>query len=175
MGSQTPKITLYHWGFVTLPEKDRATAVGNTQLICTEIYYINSRMLSVTEVHALYGCLSCGWLCVATLATVGSGRACSSTGGFLVLVIPRFHDTTGCLTRSTTVLNEQPLFVQLHVLNEQSLFVQLVVKPGCTTSLTTDLTTGCIHDTAGCKTGCQTGFTTRGMFVYMIQLVVKPV
>jgi len=33
------------------------------------------------------------------------------------------------------------------VLNEQPLFVQLVVKPGCTTGLTT----GCIHDTAGCQ------------------------
>jgi len=43
------------------------------------------------------------------------------------------------------------------VLNEQ-LFVQPVVKPGCTTSLTT----GCIHDRAGCQTGsgCQTGLTT---------------
>jgi len=39
-------------------------------------------------------------------------------------------------------------------LNEQPLFVQLIVKPGCTTSLTT----GCIHNTAGCQTGCQTGF-----------------
>ena len=26
------------------------------------IYYINGRMLSVTEVHALYGRFSCGWL-----------------------------------------------------------------------------------------------------------------
>ena len=26
------------------------------------IYYINGRRLSVTEVHALYGALSCGWL-----------------------------------------------------------------------------------------------------------------
>jgi len=31
-----------------------------------------------------------------------------------------------------------------------------VVKPGCTIGLTT----GCIHDTAGCETGCQTGLTT---------------
>jgi len=31
------------------------------------------------------------------------------------------------------------------VLNEQPLFVQPVVKSGCTTGLTT----GCIHDTAG--------------------------
>jgi len=38
-------------------------------------------------------------------------------------------------------------------LNEQPLFVQLVVKPGCTTGLTT----GCIHDTAGCQTGLTTG------------------
>jgi len=42
------------------------------------------------------------------------------------------------------------------VLNEQPLFVQPVVNPGCTTGLTT----GCIHDTAGCQTGCQTGLTT---------------
>jgi len=52
---------------------------------------------------------------------------------------------TGCQTGlGTTVLNEQPLFVQP------------VVKPGCTTGSTT----GCIHDTAGCQTGCQTGLTT---------------
>jgi len=31
-----------------------------------------------------------------------------------------------------------------------------VEKPGCTTGLTT----GCIHDAAGCLTGCQTGLTT---------------
>jgi len=51
------------------------------------------------------------------------------------------HDTAGCQTGCqarllTTVLNEQPLFVQP------------VVKPGCTTGLTTglttSLTTGCI-------------------------------
>jgi len=35
-------------------------------------------------------------------------------------------------------------------LNEQPLFVQPVVKPG----LTIDLTTGCIHDTTGLTTGC---------------------
>ena len=57
------------------------------------------------------------------------------------------------------------------VLNEQPLFVQPVVKPGCTTGLTT----GCIHDTAGCQTGCQTGLTTGWMFVYTIQPVVKRV
>jgi len=34
------------------------------------------------------------------------------------------HDTAGCQTGLTTVLNEQPLFVQL------------VVKLGCTTGLT---------------------------------------
>jgi len=41
-------------------------------------------------------------------------------------------------------------------LKEQWLFVQQVVKPRCTTSLTT----GCIHDTAGCQAGCETGLTT---------------
>jgi len=46
----------------------------------------------------------------------------------MALLIPRLHDTTGCQTGLTTVLNEQPLFVQP------------VVKPGCTTRLTT----GCI-------------------------------
>ena len=65
---------------------------------------------------------------------------------------------TGLTTGLTTVLNEQPLFVQP------------VVKPGSTTGLTT----GCIHDTAGCHTSCQTGLTTGWMFVYTIQLVVKP-
>ena len=49
--------------------------------------------------------------------------------------------------------------------------IQPVVKPGCTTVLTT----GCIHDTAGCQTGCQTGLTTGWIFVYTIQPVVKPV
>jgi len=47
---------------------------------------------------------------------------------------------TGCQTGLTTVLNEQPLFVQP------------VVKPGCTT--------GCMHDTAGCQTRLTTGLTT---------------
>jgi len=42
-------------------------------------------------------------------------------------------------------------------LNEQPLFVQPVVKPGCTTGLTT----GCIHDTAVCQIGCQTRFDNR--------------
>ena len=60
-------------------------------------------------------------------------------------LIPSLHDTTGCQTGLTTVLNEQPLFVEL------------VVKPGCTTGLTT----GCIQDTAGCQYGCQMGLTTR--------------
>jgi len=55
------------------------------------------------------------------------------------------------------------------VLNEQPLFVQPVVKLGCTTGFTT----GCIHDTAGCQTGCQTRLTTGWMFVYTIQPVVK--
>jgi len=52
------------------------------------------------------------------------------------------------------------------VLNEQPLFVQPVVKPSCTTGMTA----GCIHDTAGCQTGCQTGLTTGWMFVYTIQV-----
>ena len=51
---------------------------------------------------------------------------------------------TSCHTGLTTVLNEQ------------SLFIQPVVKPGCTTGLTT----GCIHDTAGCQTGLTTVLTT---------------
>jgi len=51
---------------------------------------------------------------------------------------------TGCQTVLTTGLTT--------VLKEQLLFVQPVVKPGCTTALTT----ACIHDTAGCETGCQT-------------------
>jgi len=60
------------------------------------------------------------------------------------------HDTAGCQTGLTTVLNEQ-------------LFLQPVVKPGCTT--------GCIHDTAGCQTG-----VTTGCIVYTnIYPVVKPV
>jgi len=54
--------------------------------------------------------------------------------------IPRLHDTTSCETSCTTGLTT--------VLNEQPLFVQPVVKPGCTTGLTTD----CIHDTAVCQT-----------------------
>jgi len=42
------------------------------------------------------------------------------------------------------------------VLNEQPLFVQPLVKPVCTTGLTT----GCIHNTAGCQTSLTTGLTT---------------
>jgi len=45
-----------------------------------------------------------------------------------------------CVERTATVRSTG--------LNEQPLFVQPVVKPGCTTSLTT----GCMHDTAGCLT-----------------------
>ena len=48
---------------------------------------------------------------------------------------------SGCQTGLTTVLNEQPLFVQP------------VVKLGCTTGLTT----GCIYDTTSCQTGLTTG------------------
>jgi len=66
-----------------------------------KMYYINGingRRLSVTEICALYGRLSCGWLRVARHAMVGSGRGwlgavvswqavgrsgrCASTGGF---------------------------------------------------------------------------------------------
>jgi len=50
----------------------------------------------------------------------------------------------GLTTCLTTLLNEQPLFIQP------------VVKPGCTTCLTTI----CIHDTAICQTGCQMDLTT---------------
>jgi len=110
---------------------------------------------------------------------------------FHLFVIPRLHDTTGCQTGCATGLttgcilytNTQPVQpvvktvlyrVNKHptglttVLNEQ-LFVQPVVKPGCTTRLTT----GCrysrlsnridnrlnvyIHDTTGCETGLETG------------------
>ena len=67
-------------------------------------------------------------------------------------VIPHLHDTTGCQCGYTTGLTT--------VLNEQPLFVQSVVKPGSTTGLTTTgLTTGCIHDTTGCQTGLITGLT----------------
>jgi len=83
---------------------------------------------------------------------------------------------TGLTTGLATVLNEKPLFYPIYTiqpvvrrfavvkpvvnrvertatvcstgLNEQPLFVQPVVKPGCTTGLTT----GCIHDTASCQT-----------------------
>jgi len=44
---------------------------------------IPSVCLCDTEVRALYGCLSCGWLRVATLATLGSGR------GWLGAVVAR--------------------------------------------------------------------------------------
>jgi len=65
------------------------------------------------------------------------------------------------------------------VLNEQPLFVQPVVKPGCTTGLTTGymytrysrfsngLSNGfdnrlnvCLHDTTGCHADLTTGLTT---------------
>jgi len=72
----------------------------------------------------------------------------------------RLHDTAGCQTGCTTGLTTGLTIGLTTVLNEQ-LFVQPVVKPGCTTALTT----GCIHDTAGCQTGCQTGLTTGWMFV----------
>jgi len=64
------------------------------------------------------------------------------------LLLPRLHDTTGCQIGCTTGLTT--------VLNEQPLFVQPVVKPGCTTVLTT----GYIHNTTGCQTGLITGLTT---------------
>jgi len=55
-------------------------------------------------------------------------------------VKPRLHDTTGY----------NQLYNRFD--NRVELFIQPVVKPGCTTALTT----GCIHDTAVCQTGCQT-------------------
>jgi len=63
------------------------------------------------------------------------------------MLIPRLHDTTGLTTGLTTVLNEQPLFVQP------------VVKPGCATQFDIRLNV-CIHDTTGCLTGLTTGLTT---------------
>jgi len=73
-----------------------------------------------------------------------------------VTVIPRVHDTTGCQTGCATGMyrvNKHPTGCQTGcqtglttVLNEQPLFVQRVVKPDCTTGLIT----GCIHDTTGC-------------------------
>jgi len=64
--------------------------------------------------------------------------------GFVVLYnwfANRLYRENKHTTSLTTVLNEQPLFIQP------------VVKPGYTTGLTT----GCIHDTAGCQTGLTTG------------------
>jgi len=55
------------------------------------------------------------------------------TGNWLDVCL---HDTAGHQNCLTIVLNDQPLFVQP------------VVKPGCTTGLTTC----CIHDTTGCQT-----------------------
>jgi len=59
---------------------------------------------------------------------------------------------TSCQTRLTTGLTT--------VLNQQhcsfNRVEQPVVKPGCTTGLTT----GCIHDTTGCQTDLTTAFTT---------------
>jgi len=63
-----------------------------------------------------------------------------------VSFIPCLHNTmtTSCTTGLTTMLKEQPLFVQP------------VIKPGCTTGLTT----GCIHDTTGCQNSLTTGLAT---------------
>jgi len=72
---------------------------------------------------------------------------------------------------------ERTATVRSTVMNEQPLFVQPVVKLGCTSGLTT----GCIHDTAGCQTGLTTGWMfvtglTTGCIVYTnIYPVVKPV
>ena len=91
--------------------------------------------------HIMYSVNRCGavttWIVLANV--------------WLLMFWPRLHDTTGCQigflcqtgwqTRFTTGLTT--------ALNEQPLFVQPVVKPGCTTGLTT----GCIQDTAGCQTG----------------------
>jgi len=60
--------------------------------------------------------------------------------------MPRLQDTTGCQSGCTTGLTT--------VLNEQPLFVQPVVKPGC------NRLNVCIHDTTGCQTGFTTGLTT---------------
>jgi len=59
------------------------------------------------------------------------------------IVIPRLHDTIGCQTGLYNWCDNR-----VEGTAEQPLFVQPVVKPGCTTSLTT----GCIHNTAGCQT-----------------------
>jgi len=83
----------------------------------------------------------------------------------MIALIPRLHDTTGCQTGRTTGLTT--------VLNEQPLFVQPVVKLGCTTGLTTgcmytwyswlsngfeNWLTVCIHDTTGSQSSLTTGF-----------------
>jgi len=103
--------------------------------------------------------------CIERTALRSTGCQTALYNGFDNRVERTAVRSTGCQTvlynHLTTVLNKQPLFVQ------QWLFVQPVVKPGCTTGLTT----GCIHHTAI----CQTGLTTGWMFVYTIQLVWQPV
>jgi len=86
------------------------------------------------------------------------------------------YDTAGCHSQlSNRVVQPvwQPCWRNSHCsfnqLSNLVVFIQLVVKPRCTTLLTT----GCIHDTAGCQTGCLTGLTTGWVFVYTIHRVYK--
>jgi len=50
--------------------------------------------------------------CIQTFnwLSIGSQRMLNAVD-HIAKIIPRLHDTTGCTTRLTTVLNEQPLFV----------------------------------------------------------------
>jgi len=85
----------------------------------------------------------------------------------------RWMEQSGFTPHRSTVDRITTLNMILQTRREyrRPLFVQLVVKLSCTTGLTT----GCIHDTAGCQTSCQTGLTTSWMYVYTMQPVVNPV
>ena len=86
---------------------------------------------------------------------------------FPLTLKPHLHDTTSL----TTVLNKQSVpstGSQTALYNRYT--IQPVVKPTLSNGFdnrlneqrcTTGLTTGCIHDTAGCQTGCTMRFDNR--------------
>ena len=99
------------------------------------------------------------------------------TAGCQTVVQPRWQPVVSCRQTSNRLSNRLSNRFDKHslttVLNEQPLFVQPVVKPGCTTGSTT----GCIHDTAVCQNQQRKMMCVWASLspVYTIQPVVKPV
>ena len=94
-----------------------------------------------------------------------NSKRCLSTTCF-GSVKPHLHDTTCCQNR---------LNVCIHDTTGCQLYRVYKHSNGCQTSCTTQFDNRLNEQWLFIQHGCQTGLTTGWMFVYTIQLVVKPV